>query len=358
MKQHIRLFTPGPIAVHPAVLRAAAQQPLYHRGQEFRQIMERVQRRLRMLFRTRSPVVVLTSSATGAHEAVAQMLHQPGTEAVVCINGRFSSRWAAMLQRLGVVVHRVESVWGENIALERLDAVLRQVSAIQSVWVVHCETSTGVLVPLEQIATIVRQHAPDAVLCADVVSSLGIDPFEMDGWGVDVAIASSQKGVGGLPGLALVAIGSRAEERFRDQSPSLYFDLRLALDAARTHTTPFTPAVTLVAALDVALEQIEREELPHRWTRYARDATYLRRRLRTAGYQLFGQCTSHAVTPVIIPPSVPGIVEVLQERYGFIVARGQEHLRDRIIRIGHCGWYRRRDLVALADALGEMISSL
>ncbi len=340
--------------MHPAVLRAAAAQPLSHRQRHFAELMDRLQIRLQWLFQTRSPVVVLTCSATGAHEAVARMLHPPGTEAIVCVNGRFGGRWAAMLERFGVGVHRVESAWGENIALDRLEEALKAAPRARSIWVVHAETSTGVLAPLKDIAERVRRHQPDILLCADVVSSLGVDPVLMDQWGLDVAIASSQKGVGGLPGLALVALSQRAEDALLEPAPTLYFDLCTALAHARHNSTPFTPAVTLVAALDAALEQIERQGLSARWERYARDAAYLRTRLRDAGYQLFGDASAHAVTVVHVPPEVPAIVDLLEERYGFVVARGQEHYRERLFRIGHCGWYRQQDLVALTDALAEL----
>lgn len=357
MPQPVRLFTPGPVAVHPAVLRAAAQQPLSHHHRAFEELLDRTEHRLQKVFQTASPVAILTCSATGGHEAIARMLHSPGSTAVVCSNGRFSRRWASMLERLGVCVRLVESAWGENIALDRLEAALQHSPPPRTVWVVHCETSTGVLIPLEQIAALVRARAPQTLICADVVSSLGIEPFDMDSWQLDVAIASSQKGLGGLPGLALIAIGERARRAFVADPATLYFDVSAALDALRHRTTPYTPAMTLIAALDAALEQIEREGLPARWERYRRDAAYIKTQLRTAGYELFGESTSNAVTVVTVPPSVPDIVELLESRYGFIVARGQEHLRDRVFRIGHCGWYRRSDLVALAGALTELMST-
>lgn len=353
---NVRLFTPGPVPVHPSVLAAAAQQPLSHRQRQFEELMAQLQTRLHWLFHTASPVVVLTCSATGAHEAVARMLHLPGSEAVVCIHGRFGARWAAMLERFGVGVHRVESAWGENIALDQVEAVLADAPQARSLWVVHAETSTGVLAPLEEIAQRARRLQPSIVICADVVSSLGVEPMLMDRWGVDVAIASSQKGVGGLPGLALVALSERAQQAMIEPAPTLYFDLRAAVDAAKRQSTPFTPAVPLVVALAAALELVEQEGLPSRWERFAGDAAYLRARLQAAGYQLFGESSAHAVTVVQVPPSVPAIVEVLEERYGFVVARGQEHYRSRVFRIGHCGWYQRQDLVALADALTAVYS--
>jgi aspartate aminotransferase-like enzyme len=317
--------------------------------------MATLQGRLRWLFQTNSPVVVLTCSATGAHEAVARMLHPPASEAIVCVNGRFGGRWAAMLELFGVRVHRVQAAWGENIALEQLEGVLEAVPHARSLWVVHTETSTGVRVPLQQIAECARKHRPEIIVCADVVSSLGIEPLFMDQWGIDVAIASSQKGVGGLPGLAVVAISQRASAAFVQPAPTLYFDLHAALDAAMRNSTPFTPAVTVVVALNAALELIEQEGLQARWERYARDAAYLRARLQAAGYKLFGESSAHAVTVVRMPPELPTLVEQLKQRYGIIVARGQEQYHSQLVRIGHCGWYSQEDLAALADAFEELM---
>lgn len=310
-----------------------------------------------MLFQTQSSIAVLTSSATGAHEAIARMLHADGGNAIVCVNGRFSNRWAQMLERFGVRVWRVESAWGENISLERLQDRLEAVPYARSLWVVHSETSTGVLAPLADIAALARRLAPHIIICVDAVSSLGIHPLAMDQWDLDVVIASSQKGVGGLPGLALIATSQRARAAFSTSPPTLYFDLHLLLDAIEHGTTPFTPAVTLICGLDAALTLIEVEGLEQRWKRYARDAAYLRRRLQKAGYQLFGECSSNAVTVVHIPPELPDVVEIIEQQHGFILARGQEQYRGRLFRIGHCGWYRRRNLIELADALEELLSS-
>lgn len=355
MRQPVRLFTPGPVAVHPTVLRAACQQPLYHRHHSFAEVLQRLEQRLKMLFQTQSSIAVLTSSATGAHEAVARMLHANGGKAIVCVNGRFSSRWAHMLERFGVQVWRVESAWGENISLEQLQHTLYAVPDAHSLWIVHSETSTGVLTPLEEIAALARHLVPHIIICVDAVSSLGIHPVAMDRWDLDIVVASSQKGVGGLPGLALVATSQRARTAFSISPPTLYFDLHALLEAIERGTTPFTPAVTLICALETALALIESEGLERRWQRYARDAIYLRRRLQKAGYRLFGECSSNAVTVVHTPPTLPDLVEQIEQHYGFILARGQEQYRDRLFRIGHCGWYYRRDLIELADALEELL---
>lgn len=350
-----RLFTPGPVSVHPVVLRAAAEPPLDHHHRAFAHLLGRVEERLQRLFRTQSPVAILTCSATGAHEAVARMLHADGGEAIVCTLGRFSHRWATLLERGGVTVHRVESPWGENIALDQLAMALGAYPRARSLWIVHSETSTGVLTPLADIAQLARQIAPDIILCVDAVSSLGIHPLWMDEWGVDIVIASSQKGVGGLPGLALVAANDRARRMMSNSPATLYFDLHAAFDALRRGTTPFTPAVTLIRALDAALELIEQEGLERRWERYRRDAQYLRRRLCRAGYRLFGEGSSYAVTVGYLPTELPNLVEILDDRYGFIIARGQEQYANVLFRIGHCGWYRRSDLRQLGDALEEVM---
>lgn len=308
-----------------------------------------------MLLETSSPVAVLTCSATGAHEAVARMLHEHRSEAIVCVNGRFSHRWAQMLERFGVDVHRVDSVWGENIALDVLERTLQAAPRARSLWIVHSETSTGVLTKLEDILPIVRARRPEIIVCVDATSSLGIHPIRMDAAGIDVIIASSQKGVGGLPGLGLVAVSPRAQSAFLPHPETLYFDLRSALDALERATTPFTPAVTLLAALDVALELIEQEGLQRRWERYAHVASSIRSCLQNAGYRLFGECNSNAVTVAYLPDDVPDLVERLEAEHGILVARGQDHFRGILFRIGHCGWYSQDDLDALSEALVAVV---
>ena len=189
-------------------------------------------------------------------------------------------------------------------------------------------------------------------MIVDVVSSLGVHAFEMDGWGVGLAVAASQKGLGLPPGLALVALGPEARPWVeRARSPRYYFDLRKYVTAAQEDQTPFTAPVTQVAALAAALRKIE--PLEENLIRHARLAQATRAGCRALGLEIFPTVPSNAVTVFRVPASLDAgaLVRVLDEEFGVRIAEGQGGLKGKILRLGHLGWVGEQDLVRLFEAL-------
>jgi len=353
-----RLFTPGPVPVPDNVARACAAQPLYHRSADFKECSVRTWESLARVYRTQHPVLVLAGSAMTGIEAAVASLHQPGERVLVLNNGRFAERCSTILSRYGCVVDEIIVDWGESISAELVATMLDAMSAPASVWITHSETSTGVTVDLQAIASVIRERAPDALICVDAVTSMAVHPVETDAWELDVVVTGIQKGLCCPPGLACVSLSGRAQHRLRTSTPRAYtLDLSIVLHHFHKHLFAWTPPVTLVAGLDVALSSILSVGMDATWQKHQLVADHLRMRLRTMGLSLFGESTSNAVTAAE-HPYADRIRELLVERHRIVIAGGQDRLHGRVVRIGTCGPYTIHDVDNLCTAIEDVLATL
>src|SRR5262245_6985503 len=245
------LFTPGPTPVPPEVLAAAAAPVIHHRGPDFKELLARVIERLKVVCRTNHDVLLFTASGTGAFESALVNLLSPGDPLLVVSAGEFGERWAAMAAAFGCEVERLEYAWGESPSPADLERRLEETRA-ETVLLVHSETSTGVVADVEGLARVAAEAG--ALVVVDAVSSLGAVPLEPDAWGIDVVVSGSQKALMSPPGLSLATVSPAAWERCeRATLPRFYFDWRRHRRSLESLSTPYTPAVSIVAALDVAL---------------------------------------------------------------------------------------------------------
>src|SRR3954451_10484114 len=241
------LFTPGPTPVPPEVLAATAAQIVHHRGPDFRVLYERCLGRLREVFRTESEVLMFAATGTGGFESAVANLTSPGDRALVVSAGSFGERWAAMAKAYGADVDHLRYEWGEAPSPEDVAARAREAKYVT---LVHSETSTGVVLDLQPLAAAAREAG--AVVVVDAISSLGAVPLETDAWGLDVVVTGSQKALMTPPGLALVSVSDAAYAATGD-GPRFYFDWARTRKAQEALDAAFTPAVSLVSGLDVAL---------------------------------------------------------------------------------------------------------
>jgi aspartate aminotransferase-like enzyme len=219
---------------------------------------------------------------------------------------------------------------------------------------VHSETSTGVALDLEALADVVHQTWPNALLGVDAITSLGIHPLHMDAWGLDLVVSASQKGLGCPPGLATLGVSERAQAIMQGRPATTYtLNVSTILDSMARGLFPWTPPVTLVAALDVALNMILAEGMEHVWNRHQDLASYTQQQLRNRGYDLFGDASSHAVT-VVADPGADALRQLLLERHEMVIAGGQDQLQGKVFRIGTCGWVHRSDIDDLLAAIDDV----
>jgi aspartate aminotransferase-like enzyme len=351
-----RLFTPGPTPLPKAVLRRLTQEPAYHRGPEADAVFASVHEGLKEVFQTTMPVLVLSCSGTGGVEAAMLNTLQAKEKVLVLNNGRFAQRWVDMAQALGFTCVNIHIPWGDAIEPEFVKQYLREHADCSAVWLVHSETSTGVVSDLQAIAACIREHS-DALICVDAISSMAVHELRMDQWGVDVVVSSSQKGLMSPAGLATVALSERAwQQRMRLPAVgSLYYDLILARTAYERNRTPWTPAMLQVVALESALDLLLEEGMQNVWQRHQERSEHIRTSLQNMGYSMFAKSPAHGLSAVLLPRQCMDIVDKLSLEYGITVARGQDSLAQSVFRIGHMGYYAEEDINYMLNACRELI---
>ncbi len=296
------------------------------------------------------------ASGTGAMEAAIVNFHSPGETVLVVDGGKFGERFWRIAKAYGLEVKILKVEYGKAVSPRALEAEVERNPKIRSVCFNLCETSTGVTYEVEEIGRRLRGKGP--LLIVDAISGLAADRFEMDRWGIDLAISGSQKGLMLPPGLGFLAVGPRASERMKEaRLPRFYFDLGLYEKALRDWDTPFTPAISLVVALREAIRRLEKEGLERVLKRTEKLAGYTRERLQDLGVELFAERPSNGVTAVKVPKGRDGeeLLDWIREKEGITLAGGQGEMKGKIIRMAHMGFIRKPDidrgLVALKRAL-------
>ena len=347
------LMAPGPTPVPPEVLAAGAEPVLHHRGPDFRELMLRCLARLQEVCRTQNDVLLFTASGSGAFESAVVNLLSPGEPVLAVTAGEFGDRWAALAATYGADVHELRYAWGETPRPDDVRARLEDTGA-EVVFLVHSETSTGVVADVQALAR--AAHEEGALTVVDAVSSVGAVLLETDAWGLDVVVAGSQKALMTPPGLSLVTVSSPAWERAaRTTTPRFYFDWARMRASLETGTTPFTPAVSVVVALDTALGLLLEEGLEAAFARHAALGRACREGAKAMGLELFSpdEERSAIVTAILTPNGVDAreLVLALRDRFGITVAGGHGELAPRMFRIGHIGYYDVFDITTALAAV-------
>lgn len=330
-----------------------AQPIIHHRHAEFLEILTRVNGNLQYLFQTSNEVLTLTSSGTGAMEAAVCNLHSPGDSAIFVNGGKFGERWGEILRAYGVQTIEIPVPWGDSVTPDQIQSALKKSSSAKAVYLTHSETSTGAATDIKTIAGAVHQNS-DAVVIVDGITAVGAMEMRMDEWQIDGVVTGSQKGLMIPPGLAFLAFSKKAWKRVEVSSlPKYYFDLKKARKAFAENDTPWTPAVSLVVGVDNALEMIRHEGIENVWTRHERLARSVRAGVLALGLKILGKCPSNALTAVFIPESIDArkFARILKSTYGITVAGGQGHLKEKIFRISHLGYYDELDMTTVISAL-------
>jgi aspartate aminotransferase-like enzyme len=340
----------------PAVREALAREMIAHRGPEFAALLRDCVDSLKWAFQTRHDVLVLTASGSGGLESLVVNTLSPNEKLLVASVGYFGDRMSKTARAFGVDVIDLSFEPGQAADSARIVAALEADDSIRTVHVTHNETSTGVLNPLPEIAAAVRQARPDVLLLVDGISSIGSVPIEPEAWGCDVVVAGSQKGWMIPPGLVFVAISPRAWERqAQARLPRMYFDWRAHKKALEAGSTPWTPAVNLLQALQAAFGLMRAEGLEALFERHERLARVTRDGLRGLGLRLVAdpRYPSPTVTTAYVPPDVDAkrLLKNVRERHDVVLAGGQGQLEGQIVRIGHMGWVDEPDLAAALRAL-------
>jgi alanine-glyoxylate transaminase/serine-glyoxylate transaminase/serine-pyruvate transaminase len=363
------LNIPGPSPVPDRILRAMSLPTIDHRGPEFGALGLKVLAGLRTVFKTRHPVVIYAASGTGGWEAALCNTLSPGDTVLMYEGGQFATLWHKIAVKLGIqaeflslpgtdVATGLPLAWRHGVQAALIEERLRADPghAIQAVCVVHNETSTGVTSDIAAVRRAIDAARHPALLMVDTVSGLGSADFRHDEWGVDVAVAGSQKGLMLPPGIAMNALSPRAiEASRRARLPKAYWGWDEMLEMNQTGYFPSTPNTNLLYGLHEALDMLEEEGLDAVFARHQRWAAGVRAGVRAWG--LPTQCADEALhspvlTGVVLPAGVDAdaLRRTILQRFDLSLGMGLGKLRGRMFRIGHLG--DSNDLTLLAALAG------
>ncbi len=352
------LRIPGPTVVHPDAVKAQTRDMIPHRGPQlvsfYRELLEKV----RTLHRTEGDVLLWPGSGSAGWEAAITNLLSPGDTVVATVSGAFGDRFASIGTSFGVDVRRVEVPWGDAIPVDRFADALDGERDVKAVFITHNETSTGVTNPLPELAALGRKAG--ALVIVDAVSSAAAIPLEVDDWDLDWVLSGSQKAWMCPPGLMLSSVSERAlAAAKRSGYPRFFWDIEAMKKAADTGTTATTPPLSLLYALDAAVDAMLAEGIEHLWERHHRLGMLMRVGLRELELDLLADpaFASDSITAFAPPPGMTS--SELQDRVvdfaGIEIAVGQGAQTDSINRIGHMGWVEAPELQATLEALAIAI---
>lgn len=358
----MNLRIPGPTPCPEAVLEAMAQPMINHRGPEFKEMSERLTRNTQEVLQTANDVLFFTSSGTGMLEAAVVNTLSPGDQVLVLITGTFGQRFAQIARLYGARVTSLDYPLGHGAEPQSVRDALTKNPEIKAVLVTHNDTSTGITNPLEAIAKVVKQEF-GRLLLVDAVSSAGCVPLPVDQWQCDVVATASQKGLMAPPGIGVISISQAAWEAHRTAGmPRLYFDCTQAKRFLELGQTPWTPALSVLFALDTSVQMLLKKGLKETFNHHASLAQITRDGIQDMGLTLFAdpRFASDTITAINVPPGVDGstLVERLRSQYNIIVGGGQESLKNKIFRIGHMGYCFAKDIQQVLDALAEVLPGL
>ncbi|HEY2980461.1 MAG TPA: alanine--glyoxylate aminotransferase family protein [Anaerolineales bacterium] len=351
-----RMFVPGPVDVAADVLQAQAQPMLPHRSKEFEAIYRRVSEKSQQLFFTNYRVFLTASSGTGLQEAAIRNFVQRSV--LSCTNGAFADRWYEVAVSNGKQAEKLAFEWNQPVDPDRVAEAVKK-GKHEAVTIIHNETSTGLQNPVKEVAAAVRAVAPDTLIFVDAVSSLGGARIEMDAWGIDMLLTSSQKCIALPPGLALGAVSDRAMQKAASvENRGWYFDLVRMEKHRLKDSSPATPAMSLIFALDFQLDRILAEGLEKRFARHSAMADRVQAWAEAHDQSIYAPQGYRSQTVTTVKNergfSIPDLNTFLKTR-DMRLANGYGQLKDVTFRIAHMGETQLSDVDDLLAAMEEFL---
>ena len=351
-----RMFVPGPVDVDDEVLNAQAQPMLPHRSGEFEEIFQRASEKAQKLFFTQQRVFLSASSGTGLQEAAIRNLVEE--KVLCCVNGAFADRWYDVAVSNGKQAEKLAFEWDQPVDPDHVAAAVKR-GGFEALTIVHNETSTGMQNPVKEVAEAVRAVAPETLILVDAVSSLSGVKIETDAWGLDMVLTSSQKALALPPGLALAAVSDRAMEKAKSvENRGWYFDLVRLEKHRLKDSTPATPAMSLIFALDRQLDRILAEGLETRFARHATMAERVHKWAKSQDLSMYAPegYRSQTVTTIKNERGIDfADLNAFLLEHGMRLANGYGPLKNITFRIAHMGETRISDLEKLFVTIEEYL---
>jgi aspartate aminotransferase-like enzyme len=351
------LMIPGPTPVPERVMRAMHREMINHRGNEFVRILGDVTSGVKQCLKTKNDLFIMPSSGTGGMEAAVVNVLSEGDPVLVLNIGAFGMRFANILRAYRADVDELKFERGKAADPEAVERKLKE-KKYKAVFLQQNETSTGVLNNVKALTDVIRKY--DCLIVVDAVSGLIASDLRTDEWGIDVVVAASQKAFMLPPGLSFVSVSHKAWEYYgNSKMPKFYWDFNFMRKFAEKGQNPFTPPVSLYYGMEEALKMIEEEGLENVFERHKKLRDITRAGLRGLGLKLLAEdeVASRAVTSVFPPDGVNAddLRKKVKDRFGVVLAGGQEELKGKIFRVGHLGYCCETDIIVALKAIQDCL---
>lgn len=355
---HKKLFIPGPVDVREDVLQKMATPQIGHRTKDASALQRGITEKMRKLMYTNNPIILSTSSGSGLMEGAIRTCTRK--RAAVFSVGAFGNRWFKMAKANGVPADKFTSVPGTPTTVEMVDEALAT-GKYDVITVTHNETSAGLMNPVDEIGELLKTKYPDVLFLVDTVSSMGGTKIEVDKWGIDVCITSTQKCLGLPAGMSICSVSERAIEAGRQvENRGLYFDLVELYDCIikKDHQYPSTPSLSHMFALDYQLDRILEEGLDNRYARHLEMANYVRAWAKKY-FALFVEDEKYLSNTLTTIKNTRGISvgdlnKKLGER-GFMISNGYGDLKELTFRISHMADYTLDEVKELIANINDIL---
>lgn len=350
------LLAPGPVQLHPEVQKILALPMIHHRTPEFDQILKSALHHLQVVFQTKQPAFMLSSTGSGGMECLLVNVLNPQDKVLAIINGKFGERWADMATDHGAEVIRHSVEWGKPFDTSDLKKLFAQHPDIKIVLAQACETSTATINPIQDMAEAISKT--DALFLVDGITALGAYNIPMDAWKIDGLVGGSQKAFMLPTGMSFVCFSEKAWKKIKtSKAQKFYFNIQNEAAANARGETLFSSNVPLIRALDFVLKKIKAHGLETHFKHISRRAIYTRKMAQAMKLELFSKSPSVSVTALQLPSTIEGVKfrNDLEKNYAVTVMGGQDQLKGKIIRLGHMGYITDQDLHQASMRLAQCL---
>jgi len=301
------LQIPGPSPLPDRIMRAMDTPIIDHRGPEFAKLARRCLDGIKTIFKTTNPVIIYTATGTGAWEAALVNTLSAGDRVLMVETGQFATLWKKMAEKLGLKPEFIPTDWRIGADPAVIEAKLKEDKAheIKAVCVLHNETATGCLSPINEIRKAIDRAGHPALLMVDTISSLASADYRHDEWGVDVSVGGAQKGLMLPPGMSFNAVSDKALAASKNSTlPKSFWSWEDMITMNKQSFFPYTPATNMLQGLAVAVDMLHEEGLDNVFARHERFAEATRRAVKAWGLEVLcrdPKYYSPTITAVLVP---------------------------------------------------------
>ncbi len=353
------LLNPGPVNVTSRVRNALLRDDICHREDEFVNLLEGIRSKLLRVFSIEKDytVAIFTGCGTAAQEAAIASIMPEDKDMLIICNGVYGERMADAAEIFKIKTIKDEYQWGSPPDINRIKAILDREKNIETVSVIHHETTTGILNEIEDIGKLCKEYGK--IFFVDTVSSLGAENVDFYKNNIDVCIGTTNKCLHSFPGISFVIFKKELFNQMKQITPrSGFLDLGNYVDDNFCAKVPFTPSVQIMYAFDEALDELTDEGYDNRVKTYKERAHFLRAGIKDLGLKLLlpEDVCSNSITSVYLPNGFTyKDIHGELKKHGYIIYAGQGELKDKVFRVSNMGDHSMEDYKGFLSALKEIL---